>query len=177
MNVESGLLSFYLRVGTARGAVEADRNPMMTSNDLPVLAGATSTAIFMISYLPMLLKAARTKDLASYSPTQLALTNLANVVYSAYVFSLPIGPIWALHSFYVVTSVLMLTLWVRYSRAPRRPAREVARSRVLTSQRKGRAPAPRLGSVNGIGSEVSKSGRAASTSRRAVLLSAPTPGK
>ena len=80
----------------------------MTFDDLPLVAGSASTFIFASSYLPMFVKAGRKKDLSSYSPTQLVLTNLGNVLYSAYVFNLPVGPIWAMHSLYVVTSALML---------------------------------------------------------------------
>lgn len=81
---------------------------------IPLLAGAASTAIFAFSMLPMLVKAARTKDLGSYSLGNILLTNMGNVVHSVYVFHLPIGPIWLLHSFYVVTSVLMLIWYLRY---------------------------------------------------------------
>jgi uncharacterized protein with PQ loop repeat len=88
----------------------------MTSNDLTLIAGSASTVIFVTSYLPMLAKAVRTKDLSSYSRTQLVLTNFGNVVYSAYVFSLPLGPIWALHSFYLVATALMLVWFVRFTR-------------------------------------------------------------
>jgi uncharacterized protein with PQ loop repeat len=87
---------------------------MMTISDLPTIAGSASTVIFVTSYMPMLLKAVRTKDLSSYSPTQLVLTNFGNVLYSAYVFSLPVGPIWALHTFYLVATALMLAWYVRY---------------------------------------------------------------
>ena len=93
----------------------------MTLDDLPLVAGSASTFIFVTSYLPMLLKAGRRKDLSSYSPTQLVLTNLGNVLYSAYVFNLPVGPIWAMHAFYVVTSALMLVWYFRYTRRARRP--------------------------------------------------------
>jgi uncharacterized protein with PQ loop repeat len=87
----------------------------MRIDDLTLIAGAASTVIFMTSYVPMLVKAVRTKDLSSYSPTQLVLTNFGNVVYSAYVFSLPLGPIWALHSFYLVATALMLAWYVRFT--------------------------------------------------------------
>jgi uncharacterized protein with PQ loop repeat len=87
----------------------------MTSNDLTLIAGSASTVIFVVSYLPMLVKAVRTRDLSSYSPTQLVLTNLGNVVYSVYVFSLPLGPIWALHSFSLVATALMLAWYVRFT--------------------------------------------------------------
>ena|SRR5215216_534376 len=90
----------------------------MTINDAPLIAGSVSTVIFATSYMPMLVKAVRTKDLSSYSPTQLVLTNFGNVLYSAYVFSLPLGPIWALHSFYLVTTALMLAWYFRYRPRP-----------------------------------------------------------
>jgi hypothetical protein len=90
----------------------------MTIQDLPLIAGAASTVIFVTSHVPMLVKAVRTKDLSSYSPTQLALANFGNVLYSAYVFSLPPGPIWALHAFYLVATALMLAWYVRYTRRP-----------------------------------------------------------
>lgn len=89
--------------------------------DLPLIAGTVSTVIFATSYMPMLVKAVRTKDLSSYSPTQLVLTNFGNVLYSAYVFSLPLGPIWALHSFYLVSTALMLVWYVRYRGEAGRP--------------------------------------------------------
>jgi uncharacterized protein with PQ loop repeat len=80
----------------------------MTLTEFPLIAGSASALIFVVSYLPMLLKARRTKDLSSSSPTQLLLTNIGNLVYSAHVYNVPAGPIWALHSFNVVTSCLML---------------------------------------------------------------------
>ncbi len=89
--------------------------------DVAVLAGVLSTGLFAMSYLPMLVKAARTKDLSSYSFGNLAITNVGNAVHSVYVFSLPLGPIWFLHGFYLVASVLMLTWFLRY-RTARRPA-------------------------------------------------------
>ena len=41
----------------------------------------------------MLGKAARTKDLASYSIGNIVLANAGNLVHSVYVFSLPAGPL------------------------------------------------------------------------------------
>jgi hypothetical protein len=81
-----------------------------------VLAGSVSTAVFVASALPMLVKAARTKDLGSYSVGNLVLANVGNLVYAVYVFSLPVGPIWALHSFYLVSSFAMLIMWLGYRR-------------------------------------------------------------
>ena len=84
-------------------------------NDLmPVVAGVVSTAIFAASALPMLMKAFRTKDLKSYSLPNIALSNVGNVIHSMYVYSLPLGPIWVLHSFYLVTTGLMLVWYLRY---------------------------------------------------------------
>lgn len=104
----------------------------VASMDLAVFAGVVSTGLFAMSYVPMLAKAVRTKDLASYSLGNLAITNVGNAVYSAYVFSLPFGPIWFLHSFYVVSSLLML-VWFLRSRAA------LARTRSATPCRGPRA--------------------------------------
>ena len=90
----------------------------------PVLAGAVSSVIFACSTLPMLVKAARTKDLSSYSLGNILLSNLGNVVHSIYVFHLPAGPIWALHAFYLLSTALMLVWYLRYTESPivcRRP--------------------------------------------------------
>jgi uncharacterized protein with PQ loop repeat len=81
---------------------------------LPMLAGIVSTVIFACSALPMLVKAWRTQDLASYSLGNMVLANVGNLVHSVYVFSLPPGPIWALHTFYLVTTALMLVWFLRY---------------------------------------------------------------
>jgi uncharacterized protein with PQ loop repeat len=84
--------------------------------ELPIIAGAISTTIFALSALPMLLKAFRTKDLRSYSLGNILLSNVGNVIHSVYVYSLPAGPIWLLHSFYLFTTGLMLVWYVRYKR-------------------------------------------------------------
>jgi len=84
----------------------------MNLNDFPVLAGTVSTLLFVMSYLPMLVKAFRTRDLESYSLGNLLIANIGNGVHSIYVFSLPMGPIWFLHGFYVVSTAVML-LWHR----------------------------------------------------------------
>ena len=91
--------------------------------NLPVLAGTFSTVLFALGMLPMLYKAARTKDLASYSLGSLVLSNVANAVHSVYVFHLPAGPIWLLHVVYVLASALMLFWWLRFrSAVPREGA-------------------------------------------------------
>lgn len=90
---------------------------------IPMLAGIASTVIFAASALPMLVKARRTMDLRSYSPGHLVLANVGNAVHSIYVLALPVGPIWALHGFYVVTSALMLLLYCTQRRSKRSSAR------------------------------------------------------
>jgi len=94
----------------------------------PVLAGTVSTLVFASSMLPMLVKAARTKDLASYSFGNMVLANAGNVVHSVYVFSLPAGPIWALHTFYLVSTALMLVWYLRYQLTDRRGYKELPTS-------------------------------------------------
>ena len=81
---------------------------------LPMLAGTVSTIVFVGSILPMLHKALRTRELSSYSFGNIALANLGNTVHSVYVFSLPMGPIWFLHAFYVLATALMLLWHFRY---------------------------------------------------------------
>lgn len=95
--------------------------------NLAVLAGMISSVVFVGSVLPMIIKAMRTRDLSSYSLGNLLLANLGNVVHSLYVFSLPIGPIWALHSFYLLTSAFMLAMYLRHRepQCPKEPAHDV----------------------------------------------------
>ena len=97
------------------------------SSSLPIAAGAIATVVFAASALPMLGKAARTKDLNSYSRSNLVLANIGNLFYSVYVFNLPAGPIWLLHSFYIASSALMLLWSPRYA-ASRRAAQETPTS-------------------------------------------------
>ena len=108
---------------------------------LAVVAGTVSTLIFVLSTLPMLAKAYRTKDLASYSVGNIALANAGNLVHSAYVFSLPAGPIWALHGFYLVSTGLMLFWYLRYEGlGSRREQRSRASS--VPSAMPDRSPTP-----------------------------------
>ena len=94
---------------------------------LPVLAGMVSTAVFAGSVLPMLHKALRTRELSSYSFGNIALANVGNAVHSVYVFHLPPGPIWFLHTFYVISSALMSYWYLR--------CRPVRRGRPLAATR------------------------------------------
>lgn len=82
--------------------------------DLPLLAGAISSAMFVGGTLPMVYKAFATKNLQSYSMTSLLFNNLGNVIHAFYVYSLPPGPIWLLHTFYLISTALMLFWYVRY---------------------------------------------------------------
>jgi hypothetical protein len=86
---------------------------------LPMLAGMVSTAVFAGSVLPMLHKALRTREMSSYSLGNIALANVGNAVHSVYVFDLPPGPIWLLHTFYALSSALML-FWYFHCRTVRR---------------------------------------------------------
>lgn len=99
--------------------------------DVAMLAGSVSTAVFVGSYLPMLVKARRTRDMDSYSRGNLVLATLGNAIYSIYVFSLPAGPIWFLHLFYVASTLLMLAWHLRYTgrHPPETAGPEVARQR------------------------------------------------
>jgi uncharacterized protein with PQ loop repeat len=94
----------------------------------PVMAGTVSTVIFGTSMLPMLVKAARTKDLSSYSLGNIVLANVGNVIHSIYVFHLPAGPVWALHTFYLIATALMLVWYLRYTKLPTSPKRAEADS-------------------------------------------------
>jgi hypothetical protein len=86
--------------------------------NLPALAGTMSTIMFVIGAMPMLHKAFSTKDMAYYSLGNLLLMNAGNLIYAVYVFSLPPGPIWALHGFWLVATALMLGWYLRYERNP-----------------------------------------------------------
>ena len=94
-------------------------------SSIALAAGTVATLVFAASTLPMLGKAARTKDLASYSRSNLVLANAGNLLYSLYVFHLPPGPIWLLHTFYAATSALMLFWSLRYAHRPGRAHRPV----------------------------------------------------
>jgi hypothetical protein len=96
--------------------------------DMAMLAGSMSTAIFVTSALPMLAKAARTRDLDSYSRGQLVLANVGNAINSVYVFSLPVGPIWFLHAFNLACTLLMLAWHLRYA-----DSRQVRRGRASSA--------------------------------------------
>ena len=99
--------------------------------DVPLIAGTIATVAFAVSNLPMLRKALRTRDVSSYSLPSMIIINIANAVYSLYVFTLPIGPIWGLHTFYVVSCAIMLALCLRQRRSPIRQLPAARRARAL----------------------------------------------
>lgn len=100
--------------------------------DAAVLAGSISSIIFVGSVLPMVIKAVRTRDMASYSLGNLLLANTGNLIHSVYIYSLPVGPIWVLHGFYVVTTGFMLTMYLLHAgpRPPRQPSATAAAARL-----------------------------------------------
>jgi len=101
--------------------------------DLPALAGAASTIMFVIGALPMLHKAFSTKEMASYSLGYLLLMNAGNLIYAVYVFSLPPGPIWALHGFWLVVTAVMLGWYLRYEWHPKATGAASAGATSLTA--------------------------------------------
>ncbi len=85
---------------------------------LPSIAGFIATALLAIGTIPMLEKAISTKNLASYSLGNILISNVGNVIYSIYVFKLPIGPVWFLHGYNMVTTGLMLSWYMHYEILP-----------------------------------------------------------
>ena len=106
----------------------------MSWHSAGVLAGTVSTVLFVVSYLPMLTKAVRTRDLASYSVGSLALANVGNAVHTLYVLTLPVGPIWLLHGFYLVSTALMLVWYARYRVRRREPSAQGTTRAMTTSE-------------------------------------------
>ncbi len=103
------------------------------------MAGIASTLVFLASNLPMVVRAARTRDLSSYSRGNLVMVNAGNAAYTLYVISLPVGPIWVLHLVYSAASAFMLAAHLCW--ADTRPAgapsgRSQAQSAVAASEAK-----------------------------------------
>jgi uncharacterized protein with PQ loop repeat len=94
----------------------------MDIQNLSLIAGTISSFIFIGSHLPSLVKAYRTKDVHSYSCLNLILVNAGNLIYWLYVVSLPVGPIWILHTCYTIFSgvFLILYLWLHPHRLAKR---------------------------------------------------------
>jgi hypothetical protein len=121
-------------------------------SSLPVTAGVVASVVFACSALPMLGKAVRSKDLASYSRSNLVLANVGNAVYSVYVFSLPPGPIWLLHTFYIISSALMLVWSLRYGgrRVAEVTAADAATTHVPATATAARIPAADAATLLGV---------------------------
>lgn len=79
-----------------------------------LIAGSVSSVIFVTSSLPMVAKAIRTRDLGSYSLANISLANAGNLLYWIYVTALPLGPVWFLHGFNTLVSLVMLVLYLRH---------------------------------------------------------------
>lgn len=88
----------------------------MAVEPIQLVAGTVSTLLFVLSNLPMVVRALRTRNLASYSLTHIALSNVGNLLHWLYVLTLPVGPVWVLHGFNSAVAALMLALYLRYER-------------------------------------------------------------
>ncbi len=86
--------------------------------NLPTIAGFISTALYALGTLPMLAKAFRTRNLASYSLGNILLSNIGNIICSIYVFQLPPGPVWFLHIYNLLSTGLMLVWYLQYEGLP-----------------------------------------------------------
>ncbi len=86
--------------------------------NIPTIAGLISTGLFALGTLPMLAKAFHTRNLSSYSLGNILMSNVGNVIYSLYVFQLPPGPVWFLHSYNTLSTGLMLLWYVKYEGLP-----------------------------------------------------------
>jgi len=89
-------------------------------DSLSIIAGMVSSFVFASSNVPMLLKAYRTKDLHSYSASNLILVNAGNLLYWLYVVTLSPGPIWVLHTFYTISSGILLVMYWQQASNPAR---------------------------------------------------------
>lgn len=95
----------------------------MNLEQIQVIAGSLAGFIFAAGSINMLLKSWQTKDLSSYSFGQMILNNVGNLIYWLYVISLPVGPIWLMHSFFTISSLIMLAWYIIYRTSPEPVAR------------------------------------------------------
>ena len=93
----------------------------MDGQAIQLIAGSISSLLFMSANVPMLVKAYRTRNLRSCSLSNMLPINIGNILYWLYVSSFPLGPIWFLHSFYTLSSAVMLVWYLRYERSWRLP--------------------------------------------------------
>jgi uncharacterized protein with PQ loop repeat len=101
-----------------------------------VIAGTISTTVFTLSNIPMLLKAARTHNLQSYSYTYIIMNNLANLIHWLYISAMPFGPIWILHGFYTISAMMILVWYLRYEKGYRSFSLNIGKALALTHLRK-----------------------------------------
>ena len=113
-------------------------------------AGVLSTIIFAASTLPMVVRAAGTRDVSSYSRSHLLMANAGNAVHTVYVVSLPPGPVWLLHCIHSCVSAFMLAAHVWWSPPSSRaasvgdmPRRQVAGGGEGDAPRRDPAPSDR----------------------------------
>ena len=78
--------------------------------------GIIPTLVFMVSTLPMLLKALRKRNLRLYIDAVLVLANINNGIYWACILSLPFGAVYFLHLFNTCATALLLAWHLRYPR-------------------------------------------------------------
>jgi uncharacterized protein with PQ loop repeat len=88
----------------------------MSPLSVQVMAGFTSSMIFVAGNMPMLYKVMKTKDMRSYSLGQIILGNVGNSVYWLYVRSLPMGPVWFLQAFFSSVSAIMLFSYLYFEK-------------------------------------------------------------
>jgi len=81
--------------------------------EIAMACGMLATFLYIVATLPMLHKAVRTHDLASYSGANLFIANAGNATQAIYVLTLPPGPMWILHGFNTTVSALMLAWWLQ----------------------------------------------------------------
>jgi uncharacterized protein with PQ loop repeat len=93
-----------------------ERGIGMNPLSVQVMAGFTSSMIFVVGNMPMLFKVIKTKDMRSYSLGQIIMGNIGNSVYWLYVRSLPVGPVWFLQAFFSSVSAIMLFSYLRYEK-------------------------------------------------------------
>jgi len=84
----------------------------MNWDAIQILSGTMSSIIFASGTMAMLVKAWKTHDFSSYSFSSLLLYNIGNTMYWLYIISLPVGPIYFLHSFSTIaTLVMFVSYW------------------------------------------------------------------
>lgn len=87
----------------------------MDIQTIQVMAGFTSTIMFATGQIPMLIKVFKTRNLQSYSLSNLVIGNLGNLIHWVYLVTIP-GPLWYLHAFFTITTAAMLFFYLRYEK-------------------------------------------------------------